>query len=199
MIAIGTLTLITVALLSVRRAVAERTIRWRLYAIRDELRGLAWTDRRLLDTVAFNRMDAGISTQCSVLPDVSMWSLLPVFALDEEGREAIEERQMQLAKELREPNNAEVSRLFDRSVGLMIQHLLWRHMFLTLIAGVTLFGLFGVYFCAKWASERIISGALKPVLSGGGSGVAPRSLGQRSFRRKEIRNYARGRDGRFNR
>ena len=37
-------------------------------------------------------------------------------------------------------------------------------MFLTLLAGVTLIGLLPVLICAKWASERIVSGALTPIV-----------------------------------
>ena len=163
-IAIGLLTLLAVALLSLRRAVSERTIRWRLYAIRDELRNLAYKDRRLLDSPAFRKIDGGISAQCRILPEVSLWSLLPVIALDRSSREEVEHRQIVLAAELQKPENAEVSKLFHASVNLMIKHLLWRHMFLTFVAGLTLFGLLGIHICAKWASERIISGALTPLL-----------------------------------
>lgn len=169
--ALGFLTILAVGLLTARRAVVERSIRWQLYALRDQLRERAYHNRSLLSSPAFRRLDQNISAQCAVLPDVSIWSLLPVMALDHEGRQAVEQRQQMLAEELKRPENAEVSELFDKSVGLMMRHLLWRHMFFTAVTGATLIGLFAVYFGARWASERIISGALKPILPSG-PGVA---------------------------
>ena len=164
LITIGIFTIIAVALLTVRRAVAERSIRWQLYALRDQLRELAYHNRGLLNSPAFRRLDESISAQCAVLPDVSIWSLLPVMAFDHEGRHEVEVHQQELARELQRPENADVFKLFGKSVALMIRHLLWRHMFLTAVAGFTLIGLFAIYFSARWASERIISGALKPIL-----------------------------------
>jgi hypothetical protein len=160
-IAIGALTLIAVCLLNFRRAVEERTIRWKLYAQRDRLRRLAADNRALLHEEAFVRIDRAISIQCGSLPNVSVWSLLPVLAFDNTHTE---EMQRAFAEELGKPINREITQLFDESISLMIKHLLWRHMFITMLAGVTIVGAIALYGAAKWASERIVSGSIEPVM-----------------------------------
>lgn len=149
------------SLLIFRRATEERAIRWKLYALRDELRKLAYEDRSLLDSTLFRRLDRSITGQCATLTNVSIWSLLPLFAFNREGRRVVDARQRLLEAELDEQKA--VARLYDQSVHLMMRHLLWRHMFLTTLAAVTLVGVWPVYVSAKWASERILSGALKPI------------------------------------
>ena len=168
---LGLLVFIALALLTWRRVVEERAIRWRLYGLRDELRTLAYSDRRLLSTQLFRRLDYHITAHCGTLSDVSIWSLLPICLLDRHGRAEVEKQQVELVSQLERPENREVALLYDRSVNLMIKHLLLRHVFITCLAGVTLFGLLGAYFAARWSSERIISGAFGPVALAGGSRV----------------------------
>jgi hypothetical protein len=156
------LVLAALVLVTWRRIVEERAIRWELYALRDELRSLAYSDRRLLDTTLFRRLDYHITAHCGSLSDVSIWSLLPVFLFDREGRSEVEKQQVILVSQLKKPENREVSVLYDRSVRLMVKHLLLRHVFLTAMAALTLFGILGAYLAARWTSERIVSGAFWP-------------------------------------
>jgi hypothetical protein len=153
---------VATVLLMYRRAVEERAIRWQLYCLRDELRALAYDDVKLKHSALFRRLDHNITMHCATLSDVSIWSLLPVFIIDKDGREKVDARQRQLAPDLRK--NPAVKKLYDNSVRLMIRHLLWRHMFLTGVAAVSLVGIFLAFSCARWASERIVSGALEPVV-----------------------------------
>lgn len=166
---IGAVTAIGSCLLIYRRAVEERIIRWKLYQLRDELRLLAYNDVRVRNSAIFKRLDRNFTAHCAALGDVSLWSLLPVIILDVNGRKQADELQRQLAPELRK--FPEVERLFTQSASLLMRHLLWRHMFMTLTATLTLIGLLPVWFCTKWASERIVSGALKPVLPVSGAGT----------------------------
>jgi hypothetical protein len=94
--------------------------------------------------------------------DLSIWAILPVFALDREGRLDVEERHLALQRNLADPANADVAALYERSVTLMTRHLLLRHLFLTLVAAVTLVGLAGLYVFFVWSARRIVSGALQP-------------------------------------
>ena len=155
-----------------RREVAERNIRWKLYALRDKLLELAYHDRSLLEQEIFQEIDRNISYHCGRLEDVSLWSLLPVFTSDHAGRAEVEKRQQIRQDALVQLNNEDVTDILEQSAKLMVQHLLLRHLFLTTIVGVTVVGGFMIYFVARWTSERIVSGALIPVKPAGSSGLA---------------------------
>lgn len=53
--------------------------------------------------------------------------------------------------------------IYEESRRVLTQQLVWRHMFLTVLGFVTVVGMFFCYASTKWLSERILSGAVKPI------------------------------------
>ena len=172
-ITVGCVTLLALTVILYRRAVEERAIRWKLYALRDKLRDSAYRDRGLLGSPVFRRLDAILSGHCGSLIDLSFWALLPLFWMDRDGRLDAEEHQVGFERSLAEPRNAELAKLYEDSVSLITRHLLLRHMFLTFVAAISLIGAVLLYMMTSWVARRVMSGAFQPVTFGASSPSRP--------------------------
>lgn len=107
------------------RVTADREARWSLYKIRDRLRWLAIHDSRLRDSFEFQRFDESLSGVASMLPRLSLWTMMPTIATRPLG-----ERD-DLKDELKE--HPELWPLYCDAGSVVVRHLRQRHWFLTLL------------------------------------------------------------------
>lgn len=164
LIAFGFLTVLATTLLAYRRRVEERAIRWQLYALRDELRDLAYSDRTLLAKPLFRQLDRNVTLHCATLGDFSLWGFAGGYAMSGKAvrravSASVKERQRVLSEELQRPENENIASIYHRSVSLVMRHLVWRHLFITIVSVGTLVGIALGYLSSRWIAERVVSGA----------------------------------------
>lgn len=160
----GTIVFLATLVLSYRRDLEERTIRWRIYALRDELRWLAYEDEPFRKSGLFLRLDSSFSLQCTTLENLSLWTIGTVLIVAKMiNRNAPKEAEIdhaRIMRELAKPEHEKVRKLYMESCGLIFRHLVIRHILLSVLAGVTLLpGLIG-FFMSRWLSARLMSGAI---------------------------------------
>lgn len=161
--AIGTITFLASLTLLWRRAVEMRVIRWRLYELRDSLRHMAYENPELLRSGVFRSLDHMLSAHSSQLNEISLWTILPRVLFSD--RQKIEGIQRDFEMRLRQPKNQAMIPIYERSAMLIGRHLAWRHIFLSIVAVVTILGIVLCHQVGKWLGARIISGAVLPVTS----------------------------------
>lgn len=113
------------------RAVLERETRWKLYALRDELRWLAIEDPALLQNKAFWLIDESLTRDARMLESVSLWMLVPAMVArsrmpQDSGQDA--------AKSI--AAHPITARIYKESVNLFVGHLVRRHAMLLGIASI---------------------------------------------------------------
>lgn len=161
LIAVGTITLLFSVVLFWRSTVEQRAIRWEMYATRDKLRRMALEDPGIRHSEVFTTLDRTITTQCRSFNQLSLWSALPVVAFADKRR--ANARQADFEAKLSQPQNEKLRPVHREVIGQFARHLLWRHVLICMLAGVTLVGIAGIYFAMKWLAGRLASDAIRPI------------------------------------
>jgi hypothetical protein len=106
----------------------QRELRWKLFAIRDDLRWLAFTRPELCEKRHLLRFDGTLSGCARNLHCTSLWTMLAV------GAEPPDAEFEQHVRELTE--SAEVAELYQRFGRVLMEHLRSRHWFIVTLASV---------------------------------------------------------------
>lgn len=138
------------------RSVMERSVRWKLYELRDELRRYAIDHPEVRSRRAFHRIDNSISALCGSMKYVNLWTLLLIPLLARESRSAAEE----LRKDLSRQENAWLVPYYEKSVSLTARYLGWRHCMAMLVLLPTVFGFALIYVCTVKAARKAIGGGI---------------------------------------
>ena len=165
LVAVGGLSLLASYLVYWRCAVEMRSVKWQLYGLRDELRSIAFDHRELLDSDVFQTLDNRLSVFCTRLEGLSLWSVLPVVFFSD--RKRIDGLQRNFTVKLHQPKNVVLVDVYERSCGLLVRHLVYQHMFTVIFALATVVTIVFCYTAPRWVSERVLSGALRPITADG--------------------------------
>jgi len=121
--------------------------RWRLYALRDELRWAAIESGESFRPRIMRLLDESLTRFCALCQQqcVSLWIFGSAWALmpDDDGAR---ERARDFIAELKRPEHAALDAIYDQAVFQIMRVLFWRHLFLTLILVPTIVG--GVFLFA---------------------------------------------------
>jgi hypothetical protein len=119
--------------------------RWRLYALRDELRWQAIESGELRNKALFHELDESITAFCAIcqMRAMSLWMFTAVVLIAHKDR-VRDEREKKFFRDLAKPANVELHRIFDAAVWQVIRMLVWRHVFLTVLLVPTLVGAVGL-------------------------------------------------------
>jgi hypothetical protein len=162
---LGIVVLLALALAQISllwKSLYERTIRWKLYALRDDLRYRGLTNPAVLASPLFNRLDRALTSIAGNLNGLSLWSLTPVMLSKTDPE--IEAQANETVELLRQPENSELQKIYNRSLTLLMYHLCVRHILLTTLLAVTVVGVLLSHWCLRWVSQRLLTGALPAVL-----------------------------------
>jgi hypothetical protein len=106
----------------------QRELRWKLFAIRDDLRWLAITKPELCDQQNFIRFDATLSSCARNLHCTSLWTMVASSPGPPDAA------YKQFVKELTESD--EICALYQRFGAVLMEHLRSRHWFIVTLATV---------------------------------------------------------------
>lgn len=73
-------TILSVHLVMMWRLFGERSRRWELFALRDQLRMAGANSKRVRDSAAFETVDIAVTALAANLKDFSLWTLIPALA-----------------------------------------------------------------------------------------------------------------------
>jgi hypothetical protein len=150
-------------LLIVAKELYERSKRWQLFALRDELRYKAVSNPALLASPLFDTLDRSLTLLCGNLSDISLWSLAPVIL--KEPDEQTEARLHETAALLARPENAEFAAIFSKATSLLMHHLCVRHIFITTVIALTVIGGLFVRFMFDRLARYVLTDAFRPAVS----------------------------------
>jgi hypothetical protein len=126
----------------------ERETRWRIYALRDELRWAAVEDKSLLESDLFWHLDRFLTDMCTYVEYLSLWTIVPLWAMSKGDKDA-ENKRAELRRTLSLPENACLASIYDRAASIMLKWLVGRHIVVTAIARAVV-GLSRVSKFAEW-------------------------------------------------
>lgn len=154
------------------RAVFARELRWKFYALRDDLREAAFQDRELLSKQEFWQLDRSLTTYCKYLDDLSLWTIVP-FAMFANSRD-LRRRTKRLQASLALPTNSALQGVYDRSIQLLAGQLFLRHLIVLPLSVSALVLWVAFRTPAHRLARRFLGPALvsPPVGSRSASGVA---------------------------
>lgn len=98
--------------------------RFRLYALRDELRELAMRGEASPGNWVFQYLDSSISKSIDVLPSISVWRVIPIVYQNRHDRRT-SLRFDQLLRELKKRQNSPLARVYGRyllEIGRFVSH-----------------------------------------------------------------------------
>jgi hypothetical protein len=138
------------------RAIMKRSARWRLYAIRDELRWHVIKNPELRSRQAFRSMDNTISSFCGAPRHVSLWLMLLIpFAGGVDGSSRA------FQNDMKRPENRWLLPYYKRSTSTITSYLMWRHCVALTFLAFTIVGFVMAVLVIREMSKRIASGSIR--------------------------------------
>lgn len=161
LIAISVLTFAAAEMIFLRRRIAERAIRWKLYELRDQLRFAVIEEPALGRQTAFLTLDRSITNLCASLPTMSLWTFLSIGREKSLWNEA-KERTRQLQQQLDKPENARLRTIYTEVSEQIAKHLALRHLFLTTVVATTVLGILFAYRSLTRLGRDLTANAGRP-------------------------------------
>jgi hypothetical protein len=146
------------------KALEERTVRWKLYELRDRLRFAAINDERILKSSLFSRVDTSLTVLAANLHDISLWLLVPLHFAYAESPEA-EQRERDMKHALSSNENAVVAEISLEASKLFARHLACKHVLLSGAVIGTWFGKTKGKAFLKRVSQGVVLRVIKPPIA----------------------------------
>lgn len=109
------------------REVRLEECRYRLFALRDKLRGLAIDGELESGSWLFGYLDSSIAKTIRVLPRFSLWRMIAMF-LAYRNNPSVSEARRHLAQSLSRPENRKFAEIHAEYISLMVTFLIRRHL-----------------------------------------------------------------------